>query len=930
MNLFSRWRSKFSRNARKHEIKEELEYHLAMREQWNVERGMQKDAARRDARLRFGNPAAWRERVREIDWIIVPQSFLRDLGYGWRTLWRNARFTAVAVFALALGIGINTTIFTAYKGLIRRGVDARDPGSIVSISMLRQSGNRDPFFSYPDYEAYRNQMHAFSGLIAESNDYQQLIMSNAGGTLDNRKAASDSLFGSWGLLPSSTLASKAELASVFMVTENYFSLLGVAPLRGRFFVEGDEKQLASSPAVLISENYWQKRFGGDPGIVGRAIRLNGAAVTIMGITPHDFVGTTIAVPDFWVPLSIQPLIHRGDQSLKDLEDHSCRLFGRLAPGASIAQAQAEMTAIAMRRFELHKKHDPKDRPKEMELYPATPFPRDLGHDLIYGIFLIMAATAMVLVIACANVATLQLARAASRQNELGVRMSLGASRRRLVRQLLTESALLGLIAGALALMCSWGMLRILAKLAKDAVPPDMGVFIVHVDPDMQTFLYVFAISLVAGVLFGMAPALESTRSVLSNSLKANPVISPARNRRLRDWLIAGQVAISFVLLIAGTMLVRSAYHALTMENGYETAHIVDVGLTYPEGPEYDDARRIALLGHITERLAATPGVTQITEGRPPDGGGLRNADAALDGHAPDPHTFRPFSYYTYVAPNYFDTLGIPIVYGRGFHQQSGAPEPVVVLSETAARELWPGQNPIGRTLQLSTDLHDHDRSELLPDGKSYQVVGVAHDVRGELLDNSDAGEIYLPIPADRRKEFPLLVRTSMPVGPLIRTIGPTIAAVDANVVANAATLDEMLRETPPFMTASMLALITGTIGLLGLVLSAMGIYGTLSYVVVLRTREVGIRMALGARKREVLGLMLRQSSTPVLFGLLAGALLATGDWYILHRVLYGIGRVDGVSYLGVAGLFVMIALVASVVPARRAMRVEPAVALRSE
>ena len=930
MSWFSRWRSHFSKKSRKDELTEELDFHLAMREQWNRERGMRQDEARRDARLRFGNPAIWRERLREVSWVMLPQTLLQDLRYGGRTLWRNARFTAVAVFALALGIGINTTIFTAYKGLIRRGVDARDPGSIVSISMLRQSGNRDPFFSYPDYEAYRNQMHAFSGLIADSHEFEQLILSDAGGTLDKRKAASDSIFGSWGLLPSSILASKAELASVYMVTENYFSVLGVSPLRGRFFVSGDEKELVSSPAVLISENYWQKRFGGDPGIVGRAIRLNGAAVTIMGITPRDYVGTTIGVPDFWVPLSIEPQIHRGDQSLRDLEDQSCRLFGRLSPGASIAQAKAEMTAIAMHRFELRKRHDAKDRPKEMQLFPATPFPRDLGRELVYGIFLIMAATAMVLVIACANVATLQLARAASRQNELGVRMSLGASRRRLVRQLLTESALLGLIAGAFALLSSWGMLRILAKLAKDALPADMGVYIVHVDPDVQTFLYVFAISLVAGVLFGMAPALESTRSVLSNSLKANPVISPSRNRRLRDWLIGGQVAISFVLLIGGSMLVRSAYHALTMENGYETTHIVDLSLTYPDGPEYDDARRTALLTHITDRLVATPGVTQITEGRPPDGGGLRNADTALDGHAPDPHTFRPFSYYTYVAPNYFDTLGIPIVYGRGFHQQSGAPEPVVVLSETAARELWPGQNPIGRTLQLSTDLHYHERRELLPDGQSYQVVGVAHDVRGELLDNSDAGEIYLPIPADRRKDFPLLVRTSMPVGQLIRTIGPTTAAVDSNVVVNAASLDEMLRDTPPFMTASMLALITGAIGLLGLVLSAMGIYGTLSYVVVLRTREVGIRMALGARKGEVLRLMLGQSSTPVLLGMVAGALMATGDWYILHRVLYGISRVDGVSFLGVAGLFAVISLVASVIPARRAMGVEPAVALRSE
>ncbi len=788
MSLFSQWRSYLSRKNGKDERHEELEFHLAMREQWNVERGMRDEEARRDARIRFGNPATWRERIREMDWGMMPQTLLQDVRYGWRTLGRNARFTGVAVFALALGIGINTTIFTAYKGLIRRGVDARDPGSIVSMSLLLQSGGREPLVSYPDYEAFRKQTQRLSAITAQSHEFEQLIMSGAGGTLESRKAVSDSVFRSWGLLPSSTVGSKAELASVFMVSENYFTMLGVAPLRGRYFVEGDEKQLAAAPVVIISENYWQKRFGGDPGIVGKAIRLNGLAVTIVGITPHDFAGTTIILPDFWVPLSIEPLIHNGDRSMRDEDDASCRLFGRLAPGATLAQAQAEMTGLAMRRFGLHAKHDAKDRPKEMQLFPGTPFPRDLGRDLMYGIFLIMAATAMVLVIACANVATLQLARAASRQNELGVRMSLGASRRRLVRQLLTESALLGLIAGSFALLCSWGMLRILAKLAKDALPADMGIYIVHVDPDMQTFAYVFAISLAAGVLFGMAPALESTRSVLSNSLKANPMIAPGRNRRLRDWLIGGQVAISFVLLIGGSLLVRSACHALTMENGYETANVLDLSLTYPDGPEYDDARRTALLSHIMEKLAAAPGVTQITQGRPPDGGGLRGADVSIDGHVLDPHGIRTFSFYMYVAPNYFDTLGIPIVYGRGFHAQSGAPEPVVVLSQAAARWLWPGKNPIGRALRISTEGHYRERNELLPDERSYEVVGVAHDVRGELLDGSDAGEIYLPIPEDRRRDYPLLVRTTTPAGQLLRTIGPTIAAVDGNVVANAITL----------------------------------------------------------------------------------------------------------------------------------------------
>ncbi len=930
MGWFSRWRSRWSSDRKNDELNEELQFHLAMREQWNMDHGLHRESARRDARLRFGNPNTWRERMREIDWIVLPQSVLQDVKYGLRTIRRNARFTAVAVIALAIGIGINTAIFTAYKGLLGRGVEAHDPGSIVNLTLVRQSGARETQFSYPDYEAYKQQAHTIAGLVAVGQQLEQIVMSNAGGSLDDRKAASDSLFGRWGLLPFATIASKAELASIIMVSENYFSVLGIAPLRGRIFAEEDRKQLAGAPVALISENYWQKRFGGDTEIIGKAIRLNGAPVTIIGITPHDFVGTTIGVPDFWVPLSVEPVIHPGDRILKDEDNLCCRLFGRVKPEAGTGQVQAEMSSIAARQFKLHKSTDARNEVTGILITPGSPFPREFDSGLRFAIFLIMLATAMVLVIACANVASLQLARAASRQNELAVRISLGASRRRLIRQLLTESALLGLMAGAVAMLCSWAMLRVLAKVAKDLLPSDMGTFIVNVNPDAEIFAYVFGISIVAGVLFGLAPTLESTRSALSSWMKANSAMSPARNRRMRDWLTGGQVAVSFVLLIAGSMMVRSAFHALTMRTGYETQHVIDLSLQFPAGPEYDAAHQNTLLRHIVERLGATPGVSEITAGRAPDGGGLRAAAIAIDGAKADVHNMKAYLFYTYVDANYFHALGIPMAYGHGFHAESGAPEPTAVLSEAAAQRLWPGMNPIGRVLEMSTDGQFHDKNELTPDRRSYVVIGIAHDVRGVLLDNSDSAEVYLQIPENRRNEFALLLRTSIAPGQLIHDIDGTIGSVDANIVATADTLDTMLRQTPPFMVSSICALIAGTVGLLGLLLSAMGIYGTLSYVVVLRTREVGIRMALGARKAEVLRLMLRQSSAPVIYGLLAGCLLAIGDFYLLRKVLYGVGPLDALSYGSISLLFLIVAMAASYIPARRATRVDPAVALRYE
>ncbi len=500
----------------------------------------------------------------------------------------------------------------------------------------------------------------------------------------------------------------------------------------------------------------------------------------------------------------------------------------------------------------------------------------------------------------------------------------------MIRQLLTESALLGLMAGAFALLCSWAMMRIMATAAKELLPANMGTFIVNVNPDATIFAYVFAISVLAGVLFGVAPAMESTRSALSSWMKANPAMSPARNRRLRDWLTGGQVAISFVLLIAGSMMVRSAFHALTMSTGYETRRAFELSMQFPESAEYDSKHRNALINRIRERLAAIPGVAEVAEGRPPDGVGLRGAGIVIDGGKTDAHSANAYLFYTYVDAAYFHALGIPIVYGRGFHPESGSPEPAVVLSETAAQRLWPGQNPIGRTLQMKTDTQLHDKSELTPDRRSYQVIGVARDVRGVLIDNSDAAEVYLQIPEDRRSEFPILVRTSVAPGQLMHEIEAAIASVDGSVVSSASTLDDLLRQTPPFMVSGLIALIAGTIGSLGLVLSAMGIYGTLSYMVVLRTREVGIRMALGARKSQVLRLMLRQSFAPVICGLLAGGLMAVGDFYLLRKVLYGVGPLDGLSYTAISALFLLVGLAASYLPARRATRVDPAVALRYE
>jgi predicted permease len=923
MAWISRLRALFRRNQLAQDLDEELAFHLSMREQWNVEHGMPRVEAHRDARRRFGNPLLWRERMSEIDLMILPQTILQDLRYGARTLFRNAGFTTVAILALAIGIGINTTAFTFYKAMFTRSLDARDPSRMVDLTLVRQSGDTEVDFSYPDYQAYRDNLHSFTGVIAHSVD--RLILSGVGGPM--RDGASG-LLGRLGLLPASAI--DAEFATTFEVSENYFSVLGVNALRGRTFDAMSSAELAASPSVLISENYWQKRFNGDPSILGKVVRLNGVAFTIIGVTPHDFVGTNVVTPDFWFPLSLVPLIHPDGNWLRDRENQWCRLFGRLAPGVGIGQAQAEMTAVANQVRTVHAPHSELSKPVTALVWPGSPFPRDLDSGLKLAILFLMVAVGMVLVIACANVASLQLARAASRQSELCLRLSLGASRRRLIRQLLTESALLGLIAGIIALLFTWALLKVSITMIAQGIPAQWGSLVLHVTPDLGIFAYVFAISLVAGILFGLAPALEGSRSALPSAVNAISAASPKRSRRLRDILIAAQVAVSLVLLIAGSMLIRSSIHALKMDTGYDTRHVVNLDLQFPEGPKYTADRRNALVRELRNRLAGLPEVTAITSARPPDGGGVRGAAVSLNGQKPSPHNTQANLYYTFVQPNYFAMLSIPLLSGRGFPSQSGQPEPSVILSQSAANQLWPSQNPLGRSLRLGTDGQFHFKNEALPDGPAYEVIGVARDTRGVELDGSDSQLIYLPLPEGHLQDFPILIRTKTEPSQLIDAIAPVIASLDPNLVVTASTLERMLHQTPPFLISGLAASIASIVGMLGLLLASMGIFGTVSYIVVLRTREMGIRIALGAKKRDILGLMLRESTRPVLAGLVVGMPLSIGASYLMRGILYGVNIVDGISFVGVSLLFLAIALFATYLPSRRAMRVDPVVALRYE
>lgn len=857
--------------------------------------------------------------------MIQPETVFRDLRYGGRLLRRNPGFTLVALLALSMGIGVNTAVFTAYEAMVARPLDARNPGEMVNLALVRDSDAAETNFSYPDYQAYRDSAHSFSGLIAFDGEHMRL--SNAGDMVSQRASAAESGMGRLGLLPSG--ATNAEFASVFVVSENYFKVLGISAERGRTFDAMPGSELAASPAVLISDNYWQKRFASDPSMLGRTVRLNGIPVTIIGITPRNFVGTSIGVPDFWFPLSLAPLAHADEHWLSNREHLCCRLFARLAPGVSSAQAQAEMNLLAARVRRLHDPTSELAKPATALIWPGSPFPLPLKMlpGLELAVLLIMAAAGLVLAVACANVGSLQLARARSRHEELAARLSLGASRLRIVRQLLTESALLGLLAGVLAFFFSWAFLKISASLAAGLIPADEGTLIFDVTPDLAIFAYAFAVSVIAGILFGLTPALESSRSALFSAARGST--SPLRSRRVQGILIAAQVAFSLVLMIAGSMLVRSSINTLKMETGYDSKRVVDLDLQFPISAQYTDAHKLDLVRDLRRRLAGLPGVSAITSANPPGGSFFRTPALAVDGSKASAHKLQ-FIHYTFVQENYFSSVGIPIS-GRTFQSPASEAEHSVIVSDSAAKQLWPGQDPIGRSLRLGpTDEKVHDQRELAADGATYQVIGIAADVRSTDLNGDVSRQLYLALPEERLSAYPILIRTASDPAQVIRAVGPLVASLDPDLATTASTLDDLLRDSAAFIASSLAAAIATSVGLLGLLLAAMGIYGTVSYIVVLRTREIGIRMAIGAQKRDIFSLILRDSTRPVIFGLLLGMLLAVADSYLLHGVLYGLSTIDTVSFIGVSLLFSLIALVASYPPSRRAMRVDPIVALRYE
>ncbi len=676
-------------------------------------------------------------------------TILQDLKYGFRTLGRTPWASTIIVFSLALGIGVNTAVFTAYRAFVARQIDARNPAEIVNIALLRDSGVAEYSFSNPDYETYRDSVRAFGGGGAGGGGLiafrpMRVTLSNAGGTINQRAAFQGSALGRLGLF--APAANNAEFAQVYAVSDNYFEVLGVAALHGRTLSTARQTTPATAsaepPGVLISANYWQRRFGGDPSFLGKTVHLNGVAVTVIGVTPRDFVGTGVATPAFWLPLSLEPQLNADPNWLHDRENRKYRLFGRLAPGVTLAQATAEVSVVADHLRTLHAAATTANaaesaKPATVLVWPGSPFPLPLSHypGLTLSILLIMAGAAMVLAVAAANAGSLQLAQARSRETELRTRLSLGATRSRIIRQLLTENALIGIFAGILAIFFSWAFLKFAVRAYVESVPVEFFEFVWDVNPSFTIFSYVSLISLIAGILAGLTPALHSPNSALSSSERSST--ASFRGRRLQDLLVALQVAFTLVLIITGAMFVRGATNLLGIESGYDIRRLAQIDFQFPnDSGGYTEGRKAAFVDELRQKLLALPGVARVTSARPP-GSSLRTAVALLDSE-PGRNLF----HYTYVQGDYFETLGIPLQAGRTFDVRNENPHSVI-LSESAARQIFPasrGVNPVGRSLRLGAiDEKYRPAAELAADGAVYEVIGIARDTRGSAeFDGSDS------------------------------------------------------------------------------------------------------------------------------------------------------------------------------------------------
>jgi len=884
----------FSRRRLYNDLSEEMQQHLEEKIDELIATGLSRKEAIAAARRAFGNITLIERDSRQIwHWPTV-EDFLQDIRYAMRSLRKNPGFAIAGVLTLALGVGVNTAVFSVLNGWLLRPLPVPNPEQIMVLAAQQKNSSASSNFSFPDFLDFRNQAGSFSSLFA----YELGV-----GGLSVNGNANEMAYGA--------------------VTDNYFTALGIHPFLGRLFLPGESDKPGEPLLVVLGYSYWQKNLAGDTGCVGKQVLVNGRSATIVGVTPKEFHGTLFAFElDGYLPLGALKSGVDSQNFWTDRREREFTVLGRLRPGTSISQAQNSLDVVSARLAALHPEADDGVRVRVIPEKFARPAPFVASFvPAVAGLFLILPA--LLLLIACVNVANLLLVRAAARQREMAIRTALGAGRFRIMRHMLAESLLLAFLGGATGMLLGDWALRASGTLLRSVT--STANFAYRLDPrfDWRVFVYTGTAVLLTAILVGLWPALSSTRAdpnVTLRSVGRNASVLAGRHGA-RSVLIVMQVAASLMLLIVASLLVRSLRYAEHMDMGFDPHGVLNVMLD-PHQIGYDETRTNNFYRELLSRVRALPSVrsASLSFAVPLMCPG-RTGRPYVEGH-PLAYPQQPSDIsFNLVDSSYFETMRLPLLQGRPFadSDNESAP-PVAIVNQTLAKRLWPGEDPIGKRFSLNS------ASEHL-----ISVVGVARNSQYFFLSPDPQPYFYLPLTQSFTSFRSLQIRSSIPGGSLGAVVQEQLRELDPNMPAiDVRTMREAIGGLGGTFIFRLAASLAGVLGILGLVLSIVGVYGVVSFVVSLRTHEIGVRMAIGAGRSDILKLISGQGFRLLVAGLFLGMLAANLVARAMSKLLIGVVATDPLTYAAVSILLAAAALSACYLPARRATRVDPMVALRHE
>ncbi|HKU19931.1 MAG TPA: ABC transporter permease [Terriglobales bacterium] len=877
------------RRRMEREMDAELRFHIESYAEDLTRGGVPREEALRRARVEFGGLEQTKEQCRDARGITLVNSLLQDARYGLRMLGKSPGLTAIVVITLGLGIGVNSSIFSVVNAWLLRPLPIPHPEQIVDVA----SATGNSRLSYLDMLDLKAQADVFSDVFGYDT-------------------------GSGGL----SADGKPGQFAYSAVTGNYFSALRVKPLLGRLFVPGEGEQRGSPLNLVLGYAFWQKRFAGDPAVIGKHIAINGRPATIIGVTPRDFHGLLFAFDmDGYLPLSITALGEDGNSVWADRGDRSLMLFARMKPGTRLAQAQGSVEVVARR---LAAQYPATDKGLGLLVIPerrARPAPRVSSFvPVIAALFLMLPG--LVLLLACMNVANILLARAAAREREMAIRAAIGAGRRRLIRQMLTEGLLVALLGGAAGVVLGELAIAAAGALLRPVTTSSAGyAFRIDCRFDWKVFAYTLLAAVLTGTFVGLWPALRAGRADLNAVLHESGRGEPGNRHRLRSSLVVAQVAGSLMLLVVAGLLMRSLSHAEHMFLGFDPEHVLSVMLD-PHQVGYNQARAKNFYRELERRVSALPGVESASLARTvPMAYPSQGSSIFVKGRQLPPDQKPPEISYNGVDPGYFPTMQVPLLRGRSFTDSDSETAPrVAIVNQTMAGRLWPNEDVLGKRFSLKS-----------ASGPWIEVVGVAADGQYWFISSDPQPYFYVPLAQDYGSLASVQARTNGPPEAMLRVVQREIQRLAPDMpIIQAATMQETVHGLAGLFIFQLAASLAGTLGAMGLLLAVVGTYGVVSFAAAQRTHEIGVRMALGATRSDILKLISRQGLMLVAGGLLAGLLAALGLTRAMSKLLMGVSPSDPFTYVAVVVLLAAVSFAACWIPARRSTRVDPTVALRYE